>query len=95
MLIGGVLEASSPSSATLLTACVMPTVSFQAGRRIKAATFRSIVPVCSDAFSLLMILGRTIAGVHWLTDIIGALLLSAGLCLIYHSVVSLFERKSD
>lgn len=95
VLISGILEASYPSSTTLLVACVMPTVSFQARRRIKAATFRSVIPVCSDVFSLLMIVGRTAAGVHWLTDIIGALLLSAGLCLIYRSVVMLLEGKTN
>ena len=39
-----------------------------------------------------MVVGRTISGVHWLTDIIGALLLSAGLYLLYHGTVRLTEE---
>jgi undecaprenyl-diphosphatase len=40
-----------------------------------------------------MVIGRTVSGVHWLTDIIGALLLSAGLYLIYHGTVNMMEEK--
>lgn len=31
----------------------------------------------------LMVVGRLISGVHWLSDIIGSILLSAGLVLLY------------
>ncbi|MCI5650337.1 MAG: phosphatase PAP2 family protein [Fusicatenibacter sp.] len=34
-----------------------------------------------------MAIGRTIAGVHWLTDSIGSVILSTGLYLIYKSSV--------
>ena len=30
-----------------------------------------------------MVIGRLLAGVHWLTDIIGSVLLSIGLFLLY------------
>ena len=35
------------------------------------------------AFTALMVVGRLISGVHWLSDIIGSILLSAGLVLLY------------
>ena len=44
-------------------------------------------------FSLFMVTGRTIAGVHWLTDIIRAVLLSADLYLIYHGSVEIIDKK--
>lgn len=34
-----------------------------------------------------MVLFRLIAGVHWLTDIVGGVILSAGLVLLYAGVV--------
>jgi undecaprenyl-diphosphatase len=34
-----------------------------------------------------MVLGRLVSGVHWFTDIVGAIILSAGLFLIYKGVV--------
>ena len=39
------------------------------------------------AFSTLMVIGRLISGVHWVTDIIGSVLLSTGLYMLYWSAV--------
>ena len=38
-------------------------------------------------FSAFMVIGRLVAGVHWLTDIMGAVLLSAGLYSLYQAAV--------
>ena len=42
VLIEGILEASYPSSTTLLAMCVMPTAAIQLNRRIKSIKFRKI-----------------------------------------------------
>lgn len=83
VLIQGLLEASYPSSTTLLTMCVMPTAILQWNRRIKNKTIRKSVLVVSMAFTAFMVAGRLISGVHWFTDIIGGALLSAGLVMLY------------
>ncbi len=84
-LIDGVLEASYPSSTTLLTLCVMPTAMMQLHQRIKNRTVRLAVLSAALAFTVFMVMGRTISGVHWLTDIIGGVLLSGGLITMYYS----------
>ena len=38
--------------------------------------------------SVATLLGRLLSGVHWLTDIVGALLLSGALVSIYQAVVT-------
>ena len=87
--IEGRMETSYPSSTTLLVMSVMPTLIFQAHRRVKSYALRYGINVFTVLFTAFMVIGRTISGVHWLTDIIGSVLLSAGLYLLYHGIVKL------
>ncbi len=93
VLIEGRLEASYPSSTTLLVLSVMPTLMFQVNRRVSNAMIKKAVVVFVIAFSMFMVIGRLISGVHWATDIIGSVLLSAGLYMLYRSAV-LFSDKA-
>lgn len=95
ILIDGRMEVSYPSSTTLLVSSVMPTVIFQIDRRIKNRVVRRIITPSTILFSLFMLIGRTIAGVHWLTDIIGSVFLSAGLFLIYYANVLRLDKKRE
>lgn len=92
VLINGILEKSYPSSTTLLAACVMPTAAMQFNCRIKNTVLRKSVSFLITAFTLFMVIGRLISGVHWFTDIIGGILLSAGLVAAYRYAISL-KRK--
>jgi len=93
ILIEGVMEASYPSSTTLLVLAVMPTVNFQNNRRTKNIIIKNVINTVVFLFSLFMIIGRTISGVHWLTDIIGSVIFSFGLYFIYKSTVMIFDQK--
>ena len=93
VLIEGRLEASYPSSTTLLVLSVMPTLWFQANRRVSNAMIRKAVAGFAVAFSVFMVIGRLVSGVHWATDIIGSVLLSAGLYMLYRSAV-LYSDKA-
>jgi len=86
VLIGGILEASYPSSTTMLVMCVMPTAIMQLKSRIKNKAVCTIASVTIIAFIAFMVIGRLISGVHWFTDIVGGALLSAGLVMLYYSV---------
>ncbi len=90
ILIDGMLEASYPSSTTLLVLSVMPTLVYQVNCRGANLLFRRFVYVMSIAFSSFMIIGRLVAGVHWFTDIVGAVILSTGLYCLYKAMVLLF-----
>lgn len=89
VLIGGVLEASYPSSTTMLVMCVMPTAVMQFNNRIKNRFLKRCVTCAITVFVLFMVIGRIVSGVHWFTDIIGGLLLSSGLVMMYYSFSSL------
>jgi undecaprenyl-diphosphatase len=87
VLIEGVLEASYPSSTTLLVLCVIPTAVMQLNRRTKSCRLNKLLTRLLTVFSAFMVAGRVLSGVHWLSDIIGGLLLSAGLVLLYAGII--------
>ena len=94
ILINGFIEASYPSSTTLLVLSVMPTLAFQCNQRLKSITLKRFITIFTVAFSVFMVAGRLISGVHWLTDIIGSCLLSAGLFYTYKGIVLWNSMKS-
>ena len=85
-LIDGYLEASYPSSTTMLVMCVMPTAAMQLNARIKNTVFRRCAIIAIVAFTAFMVIGRFLSGVHWITDIIGGALFSAGVVTTYFSI---------
>ena len=89
VLIEGVLEASYPSSTTLLVLCVMPTALSQLNSRIHDERLKRGLACVIVAYTALMVFGRLVSGVHWLTDIIGGALLAAGLVTLYNAALSL------
>lgn len=95
ILIEGFLEASYPSSTTLLVLCVMPTLIEQVNRRSEKETIKKIVKTLVICFSTFMVLGRLISGVHWLTDIVGSIMLSVGLFCIYKAAVLLCYKRDN
>lgn len=86
VLIEGRLEASYPSSTTMLVLCVMPTAMMQMRLRIRSRPLRQWTMAAALAFIAFMVIGRLVSGVHWFTDIIGGALLSAGLVLLYTAI---------
>ena len=93
VLINGILEASYPSSTTMLVMCVMPPAIMQFNERIKNNVFKKCVNILITAFIAFMVIGRLVSGVHWFSDIIGSALLSIGLVMIYHSVNNIAQHK--
>ena len=94
ILIEGFMEASYPSSTTLLVLSVMPTLVLQVNRRLRNVMVKNVIGILTILFSIFMVIGRLVSGVHLFTDIVGSLLLSTGLFLIYKAIV-LFCYKEE
>ena len=92
-LIDGYLEASYPSSTTILVMCVMPTAMMQLRTRIKNDLFRRCVMLTITVFIIFMVIGRLVSGVHWITDIIGGALLSTAIVLMYYSIGNIVAKS--
>ena len=93
-LINGYLEASYPSSTTMLVTSVMPTAMMQLRSRIKNGLFRRCVMLAIAVFIAFMVIGRLVSGVHWITDILGGALFSTGVVLIYCSLASIVAKDT-
>lgn len=93
VIIQNVLEASYPSSTTMLFLCVMPTAIMQFNRLIKGRTARITVTIVSVVFIAAAVVGRILSGVHWFTDILGGVLLSSSLVMLYYSVDKYIESE--
>jgi undecaprenyl-diphosphatase len=92
-LIDGRLEVSYPSSTTMLVTCVMSTALIELKARIKNTLFRRCIIIAIITFIAFMVVARLLSGVHWITDIIGGVLLSSGLVVIYYSIRNMQIKK--
>jgi len=92
-LIDGVLEASYPSSTTLLVLSIMPTALMQFKTRIKNIFLKRFTVVLTLIFTVFMVVGRFISGVHWFSDIVVGVLLGTGLVCLYRYILALSKRK--
>ena len=88
-LLNGILEMSYPSSTTLLVLSIMPTAAMQLSSRIKNKNLKFFLIAAITTFTTFMVITRLISGVHWLTDIIGGVVLSLGLVMLYRYIVRL------
>ena len=88
VLIEGKLEASYPSSTTVLVICVMITAAMEFQNRIQNPRKRRWITRMITIFTVLMVIGRLLSGVHWFTDIVGGILLSAGLVMLYSALAA-------
>lgn len=91
--MGWGIETAFPSFHTILVTCIMGSAMLQFHDFINNKIVRIIVNVVSAIIIIVTIVGRLISGVHWFTDILGGLLLSAVLLMLYYSINKLIEFK--
>lgn len=88
------VEASYPSSHTVLVVCVMSAAIAEVRRVLAEKKTLCVVLQCAAALVIaITVVGRLLSGVHWFTDIIAGMLLSAALVMLYLSTVSLVSEK--
>lgn len=95
ILINGILEASYPSSTTMLAMCVLPTAMMQFKRLIKNHRIKNVVNIICSLFTAFMVIGRLVCGVHWFTDILGGLIFSIAMILLYCSANNFIYSKNE
>ena len=93
ILMNGFLEASFPSSHTLMTICLCGS-SIIINNKLFKSNFTKILNIISSIIIIITIIGRLISGVHWFTDIIGGILISSCLLMLFYSILNL-NKKID
>lgn len=94
VILDGELEPSYPSSHTMLAVFICTTSLFVNGKIINNKTFRIILDTVISIIGLVVVIGRIISGVHWITDIIGAILISTTLTLAYLTITNYLSNKN-
>ncbi len=86
------LEASYPSSHTMLLLCIMGTAYMLLPRYLNGV-LAFVGRVICVLMMIAMPVGRLLSGVHWFTDIVGSILLSSALIALYGASVSFVAHK--
>lgn len=88
VLVEGTLKASYPSTHTMLSLFII------ASAEIQLHKFYSVnkklllsADIISSFLLFLIVVSRVLSGVHWLTDILGAILIELALLFIYNGVL--------
>ena len=77
------LEPSYPSTHTMLILTILGTARYAVKKLLKNPKIVLILQILCLVIMVLTVIGRLICGVHWLTDIIGGLLISGALVGFY------------
>lgn len=92
VLIDGELEASYPSSHTILAICICVS-SLIISRKYLDEKYIKITDIITILLLLVVFLGRIISGVHWISDIIGGVIISMTLLMYFYTLYSFNKKK--
>ena len=92
ILMNGVLEASYPSSHTLMALCICGSTII-VNKKLFTNKISKVVNIFSFVLAIVIVVGRLISGVHWLTDIVGGLLISIALLMSYYTIIQIKPKE--
>ena len=95
LLDGGELEASYPSSHTLMSICFCMAMLLINIRLFKENNLFKYFNIFLMILMVVIVVGRFLSGVHWFTDILGGIFISAGLVMTFNTVLNLFSKDEQ
>ena len=92
ILMNGFLEASYPSSHTLMTICLCGS-SIIVNKKMFNNKITKLMNKLSLIIIFITVIGRLISGVHWFTDIVGGIFISIALLMTLYSLVDVIRNN--
>ena len=92
ILMNGFLEASYPSSHTLMTICLCGS-SIIVNKKLFNNKITKFMNMLSLVIVMITVIGRLLSGVHWFTDIIGGIFISIALLMTLYSLVDVIKKN--
>lgn len=92
ILEDGLLEASYPSSHTLLTLFVSGSA-ILINKKLYNNKYIKVINILLFIMMILMPVGRLLSGVHWFTDILGGVLISSALLMSFYTLIVILINK--
>ena len=90
VLMDGVLEASYPSSHTMLAICICLS-SLLISKYYVKDNYLKIFNIFTILLMIILVVGRFLSGVHWFSDILGGIIISLFLVSLFNLYI--FEKK--
>lgn len=87
------LEASYPSSHTMLAVCVCGSAIILNKKLFKDFKQIKIVNVLCAILLVTTVVGRLLSGVHWFSDIIGSIIISSALLMTFYSLINMEKEE--
>ena len=62
-------------------------------RRLFNNKFTKVMNIMSVIIILVTVVGRLISGVHWFTDIVGGIVISAALLMTFYLILGIIKKE--
>ena len=92
ILMNEFLEASYPSSHTLMTICLCSS-SIIVNKKLFDNKITKLMNMLSLVIVMITVIGRLISGVHWFTDIMGGIVISIALLMTLYSAIDVKNKS--
>ena len=93
ILMNGFLEASYPSSHTLMAICLCGS-SIIVNKKLFNNKITKFINIALLVVMVITVVGRLISGVHWFTDITGGIIISIALLMTLYSVIDIIKKHN-